>query len=56
MKSAEIFYNEQKAKDFMATLTWEDAEPEMVHTEEYDDDNGTVEACFVVYFNPPRMK
>lgn len=55
MKSVEIFYNKQDAVDFMNALTYDGAEPEMIQTEEYDDDNNTVENCFVVYYIPPKM-
>lgn len=56
MKSFEIFYTEEQAKDFIKELTWDGANPEMVETEEYDDDNGTSEKCFVVYYIPPKMR
>ena len=52
MKSAEFFYNEQQANEFIKSLIWQEAEPEMVETEDED----TNEKVYVVYYNPPKMR
>ena len=55
MKNLEIFYTEEEAQKFANALTYEDAEPEIIHTYEPDDDHGTETECWAVYFNPPKM-
>ena len=54
MKNLEVFYTEKEAQEFTKCLTYEEAEPEIIHTYEPDEHDNEVE-CWAVYFNPPKM-
>lgn len=56
MQSFEIFETEKEAKDFITKLTWEEAEPEIVFTEEYGENNEVLGMIYVVYYYPPKMQ
>lgn len=51
MKCQEYFYSEEKAKSFMKTLNYDEAEAEIIKTE--DEDTG--DTVYIVNYNPPKM-
>jgi hypothetical protein len=55
MKNLEIFYKETEAHEFANSLTYENAEPEIIHTYE-PDETGNETECWAVYFNPQEMR
>lgn len=59
MKCCEYFYSEDLAKEYIKTLWWIDANPELIETQEPDDDGeGTTREdgkIWLVYFNPKPM-
>lgn len=51
MKCQEYFYTLKEAQKFMETLNYDDADVELIKTED-EDINETV---YIVYFNPPLL-
>ena len=54
MKCLEVFYSPEQAEEFVKSLDYEEADPEIIHTYEPDEHDNEVE-CWAVYFNPPKM-
>ena len=52
MKCQEYFYNINEAQDFMKALNYDEAEAELIKTEDED----TKKAVYIVNYNPPKSQ
>ena len=56
MKCLEVFYSPEQAEEFVKSLDYEEADPEVIQTTEETDIEGVEYMCWAVYFNPRKME